>query len=202
MTAAAVTRSLGELDVIATVAAMSSAQHREFRHSCGHAADLYRVTLPAVSAFWAALAAVGHTPGALETAINRCTVDDLRHIEAVLLGAELAARRSLRIRAVWAACRDFVGEVLSEQVRRAREQAALEAAVTAAAAAVAEDYQGRRTEAVLTALAQSGGAGLPTRVLTARFGGAPVRCALQRLRAAGRVELRDGLNFLVSGLET
>ncbi len=197
MTAAATaTRSLGEFDVLATVASMSSAQHREFRHSCGHAADLYRSVLPTVAAFWSALANIGRAAGALEVALNRCTVDDLRHIEAVLLGAELSVRRSPRIRAAWAVSRDLVAEVVAERARQARES-------TIAPVVAEQDYhQGRRTEAVLTALAEAGAAGLPTRDLTARFGGAAVRTTLQRLRAAGRVELRNGLNFLVSGLES
>ncbi|WP_328449111.1 hypothetical protein [Amycolatopsis sp. NBC_00438] len=203
MTAATVTRSLGEFDVIATVAGMSSAQHQEWRNSCGHAADLYRVTLPTVAAFWDALATIGGTAGALEASLTRCTVDDVRHIEAVLLGAELSVRRSPRIRAVWAVCRDLVAEVVAERGRRPLVAARGTHDLSTPLAAVEQDYhQGRRTEAVLTALAESGSAGVPTRDLTARFGGSAVRTALQRLRNAGRVELRDGLNYLVSGLET
>lgn len=206
MTAATITRSLGEFDVIATVAGMSSAQHQEFRHSCGHAADLYRVTLPTVAAFWGALATIGGTAGALETALRACTLDDVRHIEAVLLGAELSARRSPRIRAVWAVCRDLVAEVVAERARQARREAIGQVHThdlgTNVRVVEQDFHQGRRTEAVLTALAESGAAGLPTRDLTARFGGAAVRTTLQRLRVAGRVELRDGLNFLVSGLES
>jgi len=178
--------------ILERLSALSADQHVELRSALAVAAVAYRREAPILARVWCAFADCGHTDAAISKALNSCGVDDLEHVRAVLVGAELGSRRNTRLRDAWGACRDVVADEL------ARRKATAPAAPTEPAAPVAQEpvpTGSARTRTIID-LIRSSPSGIPTESITARLGGSATRSALHRLRRAGVVELRDGRNYL------
>lgn len=203
-----------ELAIVSALTRLSPDRQRLFRQSCRQQ-GAFSASRPAEGMVWEAFSVIGQEEGRVMRSLARrhsLTPEGLGHICAMLDGAAMSwFDMSHEMWSVWLACRDAVSAELKHRqtleqaqpptppvppvVKKSKPRARRKSPARRAQPAPVKPVS--RQDAVMAMLRQYP-EGVATRTVTEELGGRPAREALRRLRQAGQVETRDGLNFTVA----
>ncbi|MFJ1763747.1 hypothetical protein ACIOD2_25770 [Amycolatopsis sp. NPDC088138] len=209
-----------ELAIVTALTRLTPDRQRLFRQSC-HKESMRSTDCAAEALVWEAFSVVGQEEGKVMRSLARrysLKPEDLHRIRAMLDGAAMSwFDMSSDMWLVWLACRAVVNSELKHRqtlelaqpplppappvVKKSKPRARRKSAARRDQPAPVKPVT--RQEAVMAMLRQYP-EGVATRTVTEELGGRPAREVLRRLRQAGQVETRDGLNFAVaaSGIPT